>query len=61
MNIPESLNTLKVEAPEPHLWIVRFNRPEVLNAFQRAGWAQADPLSWRSRIAIAQISPRSGR
>jgi enoyl-CoA hydratase len=32
MNIPENLNTLKVEAPEPHLWIVRFNRPEVLNA-----------------------------
>jgi enoyl-CoA hydratase len=32
MKIPENLNTLKVEAPEPHLWIVRFNRPEVLNA-----------------------------
>ena len=32
MNIPENLNTLKVEAPEAHLWIVRFNRPEVLNA-----------------------------
>jgi enoyl-CoA hydratase len=32
MNIPENLNTLKIEAPEPHLWIVRFNRPEVLNA-----------------------------
>ena len=32
MKIPENLNTLQVEAPEPHLWIVRFNRPEVLNA-----------------------------
>jgi LssY C-terminus len=28
--------------------------PEVLIAFQRAGWDRADPLSWRSRIAIAQ-------
>lgn len=32
MNIPEKLNTVIVEAPEPHLWVVRFNRPEVLNA-----------------------------
>ena len=32
MKIPENLNTLKVEEPEPHLWVVRFNRPEVLNA-----------------------------
>ncbi len=36
MNIPENLNTLTVEAPEPHLWIVRFNRPEVLNALNTA-------------------------
>jgi hypothetical protein len=28
--------------------------PEVLNAFQKAGWARADPLSWRSRMAIAR-------
>jgi enoyl-CoA hydratase len=32
MKIPENLYNLQVEAPEPHLWIVRFNRPEVLNA-----------------------------
>ena len=32
MNIPENLNTMTIEAREPHLWIVRFNRPEVLNA-----------------------------
>jgi enoyl-CoA hydratase len=32
MKIPENLYHLQVEEPEPHLWIVRFNRPEVLNA-----------------------------
>jgi enoyl-CoA hydratase len=32
MNVPENLQRLTVEAPEPDLWIVRFNRPEVLNA-----------------------------
>src|SRR5262245_32143063 len=32
MKLPENLHTLQVEEPEPHLWIVRFNRPEVLNA-----------------------------
>jgi enoyl-CoA hydratase len=32
MKIPENLNTITIEAPESHLWIVRFNRPEVLNA-----------------------------
>jgi enoyl-CoA hydratase len=36
MKIPENLETLVVEAPEPHLWIVRFNRPERLNALNTA-------------------------
>jgi enoyl-CoA hydratase/carnithine racemase len=32
MKIPEGLNSLVVEEVEQHIWIVRFNRPEVLNA-----------------------------
>ena len=32
MNIPANLKTMKVEAPEPGLWIASFNRPEVRNA-----------------------------
>jgi len=36
MNIPENLKTMKVEAPEPGLWIVSFNRPEVRNALNTA-------------------------
>ena len=36
MNIPDGLHSLQVEAPEPGLWVVRFNRPEVLNAVSTA-------------------------
>ncbi|HVG52546.1 MAG TPA: enoyl-CoA hydratase-related protein [Xanthobacteraceae bacterium] len=36
MNIPEGLNTMTVQAPQPDLWIVRFNRPEVMNAINTA-------------------------
>ena len=36
MNIPANLNTMKVEAPEPGLWIAGFNRPEVRNALNTA-------------------------
>jgi enoyl-CoA hydratase/carnithine racemase len=36
MTPPGRLRTLKVEAPEPGLWIVSFNRPEVLNALNTA-------------------------
>jgi hypothetical protein len=27
---------------------------EVINAFRAAGWAPADPLTWRSKLAIAR-------
>ena len=36
MTPPTTLRTLKVEAPEPGLWIVSFNRPEVMNALNTA-------------------------
>jgi enoyl-CoA hydratase/carnithine racemase len=36
MNIPDKLNTMTIEAPQPDLWIVRFNRPDVLNALDTA-------------------------
>jgi enoyl-CoA hydratase len=36
MKPPHPLRTLKVEEPEPGLWIVTFNRPEVLNALNTA-------------------------
>ena len=36
MTPPGKLHTLKVEAPEPGLWIVSFNRPEVRNALNTA-------------------------
>ncbi|HEY4774912.1 MAG TPA: enoyl-CoA hydratase-related protein [Xanthobacteraceae bacterium] len=36
MRIPAKLNNLQVEAPEAGLWVVRFNRPEVLNALNTA-------------------------
>jgi enoyl-CoA hydratase/carnithine racemase len=36
MKPPAPLRTLKVEEPEPGLWIVSFNRPEVLNAINTA-------------------------
>jgi enoyl-CoA hydratase/carnithine racemase len=36
MKPPGSLHTLKVEEPEPGLWIVTFNRPEVRNAINTA-------------------------
>jgi enoyl-CoA hydratase len=36
MRIPENLNHMTVEAPQPDLWIVRFNRPDVLNAINTA-------------------------
>ena len=35
MKIPK-LNTLRVEEPEPGLWVVTFNRPEVRNAMNTA-------------------------
>ena len=36
MKPPGTLRTLKVEEPEPGLWIVTFNRPEVRNAINTA-------------------------
>jgi enoyl-CoA hydratase/carnithine racemase len=36
MKPPATLRTLKVEEPEPGLWIVTFNRPEVRNAINTA-------------------------
>lgn len=36
MKLPHPLRTLKVEEPEPGLWIVTFNRPEALNALNTA-------------------------
>ena len=36
MKIPENLNTMSVEAPEPGLWIAGFNRPELRNAMNTA-------------------------
>lgn len=36
MKVPTGLRTLKVEEPEPGLWIVSFNRPEVMNAMNTA-------------------------
>jgi enoyl-CoA hydratase/carnithine racemase len=36
MKPPAKLRTLKVEEPEPGLWIVTFNRPEVRNAINTA-------------------------
>jgi enoyl-CoA hydratase len=36
MTIPAKLNTMRVEAPEPGLWIVSFNRPNVRNAINTA-------------------------
>jgi enoyl-CoA hydratase/carnithine racemase len=36
MKPPSELRTLNVEAPEPGIWIVTFNRPEVLNALNTA-------------------------
>ena len=36
MKIPAKLNTLRVEEPEPGLWMVTFNRPEVRNALNTA-------------------------
>jgi enoyl-CoA hydratase/carnithine racemase len=36
MKPPGALRTLKVEEPEPGLWIVTFNRPEVRNAINTA-------------------------
>ena len=36
MKPPANLRTLKVEEPEPGLWLVTFNRPEVRNAINTA-------------------------
>jgi enoyl-CoA hydratase len=36
MKPPATLRTLKVEEPEPGLWVVTFNRPEVRNAINTA-------------------------
>jgi enoyl-CoA hydratase len=36
MKVPTGLRTLKVEEPEHGLWIVSFNRPEVMNAMNTA-------------------------
>jgi enoyl-CoA hydratase len=36
VNLPDKLNTMRVEAVQPDLWVVRFNRPEVLNAINTA-------------------------
>jgi len=36
MKPPSTLRHLKIEEPEPGLWIVTFNRPEVLNAINTA-------------------------
>jgi enoyl-CoA hydratase len=36
MTPPAKLRTMKVEAPEPGLWVVSFNRPEVRNALNTA-------------------------
>jgi len=44
MKPPGTLRTLKVEEPEPGLWIVTFNRPEVRNAINTATCADLREL-----------------